>query len=192
MRVVREARTADELLSAVAEEAPDLAVVDIRMPPGGNAGLTAALDIRARTANACGCSSCRSTSSRSTRCDSSVRGPAGSATCSRTDSARRASSPMPPDASPRAARRSIRASSMSSSEHDASTDRLEPADPARAGDPRARRRGPIQPLDRRRPRRPPRTVEGAIAVIFSKLGLEEDARDNRRVLAVLAYLDGGG
>ena len=36
----------------------------------------------------------------------------------------------------------------------------------------------------------PRTVEGAITVIFSKLGLEEDARDNRRVLAVLAYLDG--
>ena len=38
----------------------------------------------------------------------------------------------------------------------------------------------------------PKTIEGAIGVIFSKLGLEEDARDNRRVLAVLAFLDGGG
>ncbi|HVL54168.1 MAG TPA: hypothetical protein VM344_07880 [Vitreimonas sp.] len=36
-----------------------------------------------------------------------------------------------------------------------------------------------------------KTVEGAISVIFSKLGLEEDERDNRRVLAVLVYLDGG-
>nr|MBA2300553.1 DNA-binding response regulator [Chloroflexota bacterium] len=36
----------------------------------------------------------------------------------------------------------------------------------------------------------PKTVEGAIGVIFGKLGLEEDARDNRRVLAVLTYLDG--
>jgi DNA-binding NarL/FixJ family response regulator len=37
----------------------------------------------------------------------------------------------------------------------------------------------------------PKTVEGAIGVILSKLGLEEDGRANRRVLAVLAYLDGG-
>ena len=37
----------------------------------------------------------------------------------------------------------------------------------------------------------PKTIEGAISVICSKLGLEEDARDNRRVLALLAYLDGG-
>ena len=36
----------------------------------------------------------------------------------------------------------------------------------------------------------PKTVEGAIGVIFSKLSLEEDERDNRRVLAVLAFLDG--
>ena len=35
-----------------------------------------------------------------------------------------------------------------------------------------------------------KTVEGAIGIILAKLGLEEDARDNRRVLAVLAYLDG--
>ena len=37
-----------------------------------------------------------------------------------------------------------------------------------------------------------KTVEGAISVILSKLDLEEDDRDNRRVLAVLAYLDGAG
>jgi DNA-binding NarL/FixJ family response regulator len=34
------------------------------------------------------------------------------------------------------------------------------------------------------------TVEEKVATIFSKLGLEEHPDDNRRVLAVLAYLDG--
>jgi len=47
-RVVAEARDGDELLDAVAAEPPHLAVVDIRMPPGGSAGLTAALTIRER------------------------------------------------------------------------------------------------------------------------------------------------
>jgi len=36
-----------------------------------------------------------------------------------------------------------------------------------------------------------KTVEGAIGIIFSKRSLKEDARDNRRVLAVLVCLDGG-
>jgi DNA-binding NarL/FixJ family response regulator len=35
-----------------------------------------------------------------------------------------------------------------------------------------------------------KTVEAQVATIFSKLGLEEDPNDNRRVLAVVAYLDG--
>jgi DNA-binding NarL/FixJ family response regulator len=48
--VVAEARDADELLAAVEAEAPDLAVVDIRMPPHGNAGLIAAETIRERSA----------------------------------------------------------------------------------------------------------------------------------------------
>ena len=47
-RVIAEARDATELLEAVAAEPPHLAVVDIRMPPGGNAGLAAAITIRER------------------------------------------------------------------------------------------------------------------------------------------------
>ena len=47
-RVTAEARDAPELLDAVASEQPHLAVVDIRMPPGGNAGLDAAITIRER------------------------------------------------------------------------------------------------------------------------------------------------
>ena len=47
-RVTAEARDANELLEAVTAEPPHLAVVDIRMPPGGNAGLDAALTIRER------------------------------------------------------------------------------------------------------------------------------------------------
>ena len=35
----------------------------------------------------------------------------------------------------------------------------------------------------------PKTIEGSIATIFSKLNLEPGPDDNRRVLAVLAYLD---
>jgi DNA-binding NarL/FixJ family response regulator len=47
-RVTAEARDATELLDAVEAGPPHLAVVDIRMPPGGNAGLAAALTIRER------------------------------------------------------------------------------------------------------------------------------------------------
>ena len=42
-QVVAEAGDATGLMEAVARELPQLAVVDIRMPPGGNAGLAAAI-----------------------------------------------------------------------------------------------------------------------------------------------------
>jgi DNA-binding NarL/FixJ family response regulator len=48
MDVVAEARTADELLEAVADHRPELSVVDIRMPPRATAGLDAAVQIRDR------------------------------------------------------------------------------------------------------------------------------------------------
>jgi len=48
MDVVAAARTADELLTAVAEHRPELSVVDIRMPPRDTAGLHAAVQIRDR------------------------------------------------------------------------------------------------------------------------------------------------
>ena len=38
----------------------------------------------------------------------------------------------------------------------------------------------------------PKTIEARINAIFSKLGLEPAADDNRRVLAVLAFLRDGG
>jgi DNA-binding NarL/FixJ family response regulator len=46
LEVVGEAATAGEALDGVAEHRPDLAVLDIRMPPAGNAGLLAAEQIR--------------------------------------------------------------------------------------------------------------------------------------------------
>lgn len=46
--VTGQARSADELLELVAQDPPDLVVVDIRMPPAQNAGLLAAERIRER------------------------------------------------------------------------------------------------------------------------------------------------
>ncbi|MSW64338.1 MAG: DNA-binding response regulator [Actinobacteria bacterium] len=34
-----------------------------------------------------------------------------------------------------------------------------------------------------------KTVEPVVSTVFGKLGLQPDTRDNRRVLAVLAYLE---
>jgi DNA-binding NarL/FixJ family response regulator len=190
IRVVREARSADELMSAVAEEAPDLAVVDIRMPPGGNAGLVAALDIRKQYGERVRVLvlSQYLEPEYALRLLGAGAGGVGYLLKDRlaeaselADAARRVANggsavdPSVVDELVRARRASDRLSRLTAREQEI----LELVAEGRSN------RSIADGL-----RVTPRTVEGAIGVIFSKLGLEEDARDNRRVLAVLAYLDG--
>ncbi len=192
IRVVREARTADELMSAVAEDIPDLAVVDIRMPPGGNAGLVAALDIQKQYGERVRVLvlSQYLEPEYALRLLGAGAGGVGYLLKDRlaeaselADAARRVAAggsavdPSVVDELVRARRATDRLSRLTPREQEI----LELVAQGRSN----RSIGDILGVT-------PRTVEGAITVIFSKLGLEEDARDNRRVLAVLAYLDGGG
>jgi DNA-binding NarL/FixJ family response regulator len=190
MSVVGEARTADDLSSLVAELMPDVAIVDIRMPPGGNAGLLAALDIRARH----GDRTRVLVLSQYLEPEYALRllgGGAGgvgyllkdrlSEPHDLADAVRRvadggsAIDPSVVDELVRARRGHDRVSRLTEREREI----LGLVAEGRSN------RSIAERLDLS-----PKTVEGAIGVIFSKLSLEEDGRDNRRVLAVLAYLDG--
>jgi DNA-binding NarL/FixJ family response regulator len=192
MRVVREARSADELMSAVAEDTPDLAVVDIRMPPGGNAGLVAALDIRKQYGDRVRVLvlSQYLEPEYALRLLGAGAGGVGYLLKDRlgeaaelADAARRVAAggsavdPSVVDELVRARRTSDRLSRLTHREQEI----LALVAQGRSNRSIADGLGVT-----------PKTIEGAIGVIFSKLGLEEDARDNRRVLAVLAYLDGAG
>jgi DNA-binding NarL/FixJ family response regulator len=191
MEVVREARTAEDLIAAVQDESPDLAVVDIRMPPGGNAGLTAALDIRARYGDRVRVLvlSQYLEPEYALRLLGTGAGGVGYLLKDRladaselADAARRVAAggsavdPSVVDELVRARRSSERLARLTAREQEI----LAHVAQGRSN------RSIADALDIT-----PKTVEGAIGVILSKLGLEEDARDNRRVLAVLAYLDGG-
>jgi DNA-binding NarL/FixJ family response regulator len=186
---VREARTADELREAVADEMPDLAVVDIRMPPGGNAGLVAALDIRARYGDQVRVL----VLSQYLEPEYALRLLGGGASgvgyllkdrlaeaSELADAARRVAAggsavdPSVVDELVRARRSADRLGRLTRREQEI----LALVAQGRSNRSIAEGLGVA-----------PKTIEGAISVIFSKLGLEEDARDNRRVLAVLAYLD---
>ena len=82
-RVVGQAEDVPGLLALVTGERPDVAIVDVRMPPTHTTeGLEAARQIRRRNPRSRS-SSCRSTSRRATRSTSSVRTRPGSVTCSR-------------------------------------------------------------------------------------------------------------
>ena len=68
--VVGQAGDADELLRRSSAHRPDVAIVDIRMPPTHtDEGLRAALEIRERPSGRRRCSCCPSTSRRATRCE---------------------------------------------------------------------------------------------------------------------------
>jgi DNA-binding NarL/FixJ family response regulator len=189
MDVVSEARDADQLLAAVEELRPDLAVVDIRMPPGGNAGLQAAEQIRDRYEGAVGVL----VLSQYLEPDYALRllgpgvGGVGYLLKDRVVEAREL----------------VEASQRICSGGSA-------IDPAVVGElVRARRhqdrltrltdreRSILALLAEGRSNRSianklmlsTKTIEGSIATIFSKLNLEPGPDDNRRVLAVLAYLD---
>ena len=192
IQVVREARSADELLAAVAEARPDLAVVDIRMPPGGNAGLTAALEIRARYGDTVRVL----VLSQYLEPEYAMRlleGGAGGVGYLLKDRLGEAS-----ELAEAALRVAAGGSAIDPSVVDElvrarrTNDRLERLTP--------REQQILALVAQGRSNRSiaddlglaAKTVEGAISVILSKLDLEEDDRDNRRVLAVLAYLDGAG
>ena len=121
--VVAQSGTADDLLRHVAMHKPDVAVVDIRMPPTHT---DEGLRPHARSASgipaSASCSS-RSTSSRATRWRCSRRAPRASATSSRTASPTSSSSARRCAGSPTAAPRSTPPSSASSSAASAATTR---------------------------------------------------------------------
>lgn len=189
INVVAEARDADQLLAMVEAHRPDLAVVDIRMPPGGNAGLNAAEQIRDRYEGAVGVL----VLSQYLEPDYALRllGPGlGGVGYLLKDRVAEG------DELVEASQRICSGGSA--------------IDPAVVGElVRARRREDrlTRLTDRERSilgllaegrsnrsianklMLSPKTIEGSIATIFSKLNLEPGPNDNRRVLAVLAYLD---
>ena len=189
LQVVAEASNADEALAGVEQHEPDLAVLDIRMPPSGNAGLLAAESIRDRYDGRIGVL----VLSQFLEPDYAIRllGPgAGGVGYLLKESVADAEELVD------AARRVATGGSA-----------IDPAVVAelvraqRRRDPLAtltdRERGVLALVAEGRSNRSiadrlsvsVKTVEGAIAAAFMKLGLDPDPGSNRRVLAVLAYLE---
>lgn len=188
-RVVAEARDATELLEAVAADPPHLAVVDIRMPPGGNAGLHAAITIRDRfpTVGVLVLSqflepdyALRLLGAGVDRVGYLLKDRLGDAN-ELLDAARRvAAGGSAVDAAViaelvRARRRDDRLTRLTEREREALGLIAEGHSNRAIGE----RLGITT-----------KTLEGMTGVIFGKLGLEDDPDVNRRVLAVLLYLDG--
>ena len=188
-RVVAEAREATELLAAVATEPPHLAVVDIRMPPGGNAGLSAALEIRDRfpTVGVLVLSqflepeyALRLLGAGVDRVGYLLKDRLGEAD-ELLDAARRVAAggsaidPAVIAELVKARRRDDRLIRLTERERDA----LGLIAQGHSNRAIAERLGITT-----------KTLEGMSGTIFSKLGLEDDPDVNRRVLAVLLYLDG--
>jgi len=190
-RVTAEARDANELLEAVATEPPHLAVVDIRMPPGGNAGLDAALTIRERfpTVGVLVLSqflepeyALRLLGAGVDRVGYLLKDRLGEAdelldAAHRVAAGGSAVDPAVIGELVRARRRDDRLIRLTDREGQA----LGLIAAGHSNRVIAERLGITT-----------KTLEGMSGTIFGKLGLEDDPDVNRRVLAVLLYLDGAG
>jgi DNA-binding NarL/FixJ family response regulator len=188
-RIVAQCSDADELLDAVAAKQPHLAVVDIRMPPGGNAGLTAAIAIRERhrTVGVLVLSqylepdyALRLLGAGVDRVGYLLKDRLGSAD-ELLDAAQRvagggsAVDPAVVQELVKARRRDDAVGRLTEREREA----LALIAEGQSNRSIAARLGITT-----------KTLEGMSGTIFSKLGLEEDPDVNRRVLAVLLYLNG--
>jgi DNA-binding NarL/FixJ family response regulator len=189
IEVVAQARTAEELLGLVEELRPELAVVDIRMPPSGMAGLQAAVRIRDEYRGAIGVL-VLSQFLEPQYAMTLLAGGSGGVGYLLKDRVGDSNELL------EAARRVAAGGSA-----------IDPAvvDEIVRGQASRERLAALTPRERdvlalvaegrsnrsvaERLRVTVKTVEGQVATVFSKLGLEQGPDDNRRVLAVLAYLE---
>ncbi len=190
IEVVAAVPDGDSLVREVVAQKPDLAVVDIRLPPGyRDEGLRAALEARRRVPGP-RCWWSRSTSSRPTPRSCSPTAAAASATCSRTASCTWPTSWRRSAGSPTAAPRSTPRWSpqlFSRRRSDGPLERLTPRERevlAMMAEGRSNA-GIAEALVLT-----VGAVEKHVQSILSKLDLPQSATDHRRVLAVLAYLQG--
>jgi DNA-binding NarL/FixJ family response regulator len=188
--VVGEAATADEALEGVEEHRPDLAVLDIRMPPSGNAGLLAAERIRDELRGSTAVLVLSQYLEPEYALRLLGRGTGGVGYLLKesvahadelVDAARRvaeggsAIDPAVVEELVRAQRRQDPLSELTNRERSV----LALVAEGRSNRSIADRLSVSV-----------KTVEGGIAAAFMKLGLDPDPGSNRRVLAVLAYLNG--
>jgi len=187
--ITGQARSADELLEMVAQDPPDLAVVDIRMPPSANAGLLAAERIR----ELYGSEVRVLVLSQYLEPDYALRllgaGVDGvgyllkdriAESSELIEGARRVvagGSAIDPDVVAELVRNAR------------GSDRLARLAPRERSVLAAMAEGRSNRSIAERLHLAVKTVEGVTATIFDKLDLQAKADDNRRVLAVLAYLD---
>lgn len=188
--IVAQARTADELLALVDELRPDLAVIDIRMPPSDTAGLSAAVRIKEVYLGAVGVL----VLSQFLEPDYALRllaGGSGGVGYLLKDRVADAIELRASAERVAAGGSAIDASVVDEIVRGRSTqERLSVLTP--------REREVLGLVAEGRTNRSVaerlsisvKTVEGQVATIFSKLDLAEHPDDNRRVMAVLAYLDG--
>lgn len=187
--VTGQARSADELLEMVAQDPPDLAVIDIRMPPSHNAGLLAAERIRERYGREVRVL----VLSQYLEPDYALRLLGGGVdgvgyllkdriaeASELIDGARRVvegGSAIDPDVVAELVRNAR------------GSDRLSRLAPRERSVLAAMAEGRSNRSIAERLHLAVKTVEGVTAAIFDKLDLQQKPDDNRRVLAVLAYLD---